>query len=196
MNPKFNKKKFRRRPFAWAAAESDEISFFQGDILDRRDHIDAGWMLGRNSWLIFKENSPSIDHSIGFLFVFSKLNLCIKIFSFLLRVRSLPSLLYFFLILRYMCHYSLTIRTSSKERNILFHWSSVLSSNKTFTRRRKSRRRDLSIKLSIILIVYIQISSILYEEMFFSFFMCRRFAEQRVDFRHWRGFVEYEIRSK
>ena len=30
------------------AAESDEISFHEGDILDQCEHIDAGWMLGRN----------------------------------------------------------------------------------------------------------------------------------------------------
>ena len=37
-----------RAIYSYTAAESDEISFIEGDILDQCEHIDAGWMLGRN----------------------------------------------------------------------------------------------------------------------------------------------------
>lgn len=37
-----------RAIYSYTAAESDEISFIEGDILDQCEHIDSGWMLGRN----------------------------------------------------------------------------------------------------------------------------------------------------
>ncbi|CAF2149947.1 unnamed protein product [Rotaria magnacalcarata] len=37
-----------RALYSYTAAESDEISFTEGDILVQCEHIDAGWMLGRN----------------------------------------------------------------------------------------------------------------------------------------------------
>ena len=37
-----------RAVYSYTAAESDEISFHEGDILVQCEHIDAGWMLGRN----------------------------------------------------------------------------------------------------------------------------------------------------
>lgn len=37
-----------RALYSYTAAESDEISFSEGDILDQCEHIDAGWMFGRN----------------------------------------------------------------------------------------------------------------------------------------------------
>jgi hypothetical protein len=37
-----------RALYSYTAAESDEISFGEGDTLVECEHIDAGWMLGRN----------------------------------------------------------------------------------------------------------------------------------------------------
>lgn len=37
-----------RAIYSYTAAESDEISFIEGDVLDQCEHIDSGWMLGRN----------------------------------------------------------------------------------------------------------------------------------------------------
>jgi hypothetical protein len=37
-----------RALYSYIAAESDEISFTEGDTIVECEHIDAGWMLGRN----------------------------------------------------------------------------------------------------------------------------------------------------
>ncbi len=37
-----------RALYSYTAAESDEISFNEGDTLVECEQIDAGWMLGRN----------------------------------------------------------------------------------------------------------------------------------------------------
>ena len=39
-----------RALYSYTAAESDDISFHEGDILDHYEYIDSGsgWMLGRN----------------------------------------------------------------------------------------------------------------------------------------------------
>ncbi len=37
-----------RALYSYTAAESDEISFAEGDTLVECEQIDAGWMLGRN----------------------------------------------------------------------------------------------------------------------------------------------------
>ena len=37
-----------RALYSHTAAESDEISFHEGDILDHCEHIHSEWMLGRN----------------------------------------------------------------------------------------------------------------------------------------------------